>query len=101
MASYMELRAAFGNGDLANRIEVALIIAAQAITVEDAGTANHANRLIWARKAFVQTASLRDQMLMAVLATNKDLTIAQIQGATDAELQTAVDAAVNTFADGS
>ena len=31
MATYMELRALFGNSDLSNRIEVACIIAAEAI----------------------------------------------------------------------
>ncbi|HUW81178.1 MAG TPA: hypothetical protein VMZ31_00105 [Phycisphaerae bacterium] len=101
MASYVELRQLFGNGDLRNKIEVACIVAAEAIRTEDAGTANHANRLIWAKKAFSSPNGIRDEMLMALLAANKDSTVQDITGVTDEPLQTLVNAAVDVFADGS
>jgi len=100
MATYSELRQLFGNGDLANKIEVAVIVAAEVIRSEDAGTANHANRLLWAKKAFANTYGIREEILKAVLAANKAATVATITGATDAVLQTAVDSVINLFADG-
>ncbi len=101
MATYQELRDLFTHGELRNKIEVACIVAAEAIRVEDAGTENHVNRLVWARAAFSNPNSIRDQMLMALLASNKDTAVAAITGVSDAALQTLVDAAVNMFADGS
>ncbi len=101
MATYIELRSLFANSPLKNRIEVACIIAAETIRNEEVGTPNHANRLIWAKKAFVQLATIRDQMLMALLASNKTASIAAITGILDEALQTLVDDAVDIFADGS
>ena len=100
MATYTELRGLFGHGDLQNRIEVAIIVAAEAIRNEDAGTANHANRLVWAKAAFSNTLVIRDYMLMALLAANKALTVEQITGVSDAALQTAVNEAIDIFATG-
>ena len=101
MASYLELRSLFGNGELRNKLDVAIVIAAEAIRNEDVGTTNHANRLTWAKAAFNNPRSKADEMLMALLAANKDLTVAQIEEATDSAIQTRVDAAVDVFADGS
>ena len=101
MASYSELRQLFADGDLKNKLDVACIIAAETIRTEDAGTTNHANRLLWAKAAFSSPRSVSEQMLMALLAANKDVTVASIQAATDAAIQTKVDAAVDVFADGS
>jgi len=101
MATYIELRGLYGNGDLENKVEVACIVAAESIRNEDAGTTNHANRLVWAKSAFSNPNTVAVQMLMALLAANKDLTVAQIEGASDAAIQTAVDNAVDIFADGS
>lgn len=101
MATYAELRQLFNDSTLRNRVEVACIIVAEAIRVEDGGTANHANRVIWAKQAFISPGSVRDQMLMALLAANKDASVATIQAAIDGTIQAAVDAAVDMFADGS
>lgn len=100
MATYVELRQLFGNDALRNKIEVAVIIAAEAIRTEDAGTANHANRLIWAKQAFENPTSVAVKMMMALLAANAAATVAAITGATDAVIQGLVNAAVNVFADG-
>ena len=100
MATYAEIRSLFNHDSLRNLIEVAVIVAAEKIRTEDAGTANHANRLVWAKSVFESPTGAATRMLMALLATNRALTVVQITGATDASIQTAVDAAVNVFADG-
>jgi len=101
MATYAELQNLFSDDALKNKVEVACIVAAESIRTEDAGTENHANRLAWAKAAFQNPRGTRNQMLMALLAGNKDLEPAAISGATDAQVQAKVDAAVNVFADGS
>lgn len=100
MATYLELEDLFGNGTLKAKIRAAVIIAAESIRTEDPATANHANRLIWAKQAFSNTESAVSEMLKATLAANKDASVAQITGASDATVQAAVDAAVDIFADG-
>jgi len=100
MATYMELRQLFSDGDLKNKIEVACIVSAEAIRTELASVPNHDNRLLWAKAAFSNPNSIREQMLMALLAANKDSTVAAIQSVTDGALQTLVDEAVDIFADG-
>lgn len=100
MAEYSDLYQLFAHGDLRNKIRVAVIIAAETIRNEDGGTTNHANRLLWAAEAFANPKSVADKMLMALLASNSELTIAQITGASDAAIQTKVDAAVDIFATG-
>lgn len=101
MATYNELRGLFNHDGLRNKIEVACVIAAEAIRTEDAGTDNHANRLTWAKQAFSNPSSIRDEMLMALLAANKDAAPETITAVSDSTLQTLIDAAVNVFADGS
>ena len=101
MATYLELRSLFGNGDLKNRIEVACIIAAEAIRTEAVETDNHANRLIWARQVFVSPRAVSERMLMALLAANEGVAVGSITGASDAVLQARIDATVDMFADGS
>jgi len=101
MATYQELRRLFADGLLKNQIEVACIVAAEAIRTEDVGTANHANRLVWAKAAFTNPNVIRERMLMTLLAKNKDAAVGTIQTVSDATLQTLVDASVDLFADGS
>jgi hypothetical protein len=101
MATYTELRALFGNDDLRNKVEVAVIIAAEAIRGESVETDNHANRLVWAKAAFSKPQSVSDRVLMSLLAAYSGETVGVITGASDAAIQTAVNNAVNIFADGS
>ena len=100
MATYLELRQLFGNGDLLNQIEVACIVAAYMISNEDPGTSNHTNRLVWAASVFQSTRPVAEKMLMAILAANKDSSVAAIEGASPALLQTTVDATIDLFATG-
>lgn len=101
MATYAELRGLMADNLLRNKVEGACIVAADAIRIEGDETTNHANRLIWAKRAFTNPGATAKQLLMAVLAANKALTVAAILGATDEQIQTNVDAAVDVFADGS
>lgn len=107
MATYPEIRALFGNDDLRGKIEVAVIIAAESIRVEDPQPPNHASRLTWAKATWGNPEPIAKRMLMALLAANKDLEVGDaetpgtILGATPAQIQAKVDAAVNVFADGS
>ena len=101
MATYAELRQLFGHNELKNKVEVACIVAAETIRAEDPGTTNHTNRVIWAKAAFNNPSAVGAQMLMALLAANKDTATVAITGASDSAIQTKVDAAVDVFADGS
>lgn len=101
MATYDELLSAAGNTGLLNKVRMACVVSATAIMLEVAGTTNHANRLLWAKSVFSDTAAAGAKMMWPVLAQNKAFTLAQIVGADDATVQTAVDAAVNVFANGS
>lgn len=98
MATYDELLTAAEHAGLNKKIRVAVIVAAEKIRVEDAGTANHSARLAWAKAVFTSPDEEAQRMLWAVLAQNRAFTFAQITGADDTAVQTAVDAAVNVFA---
>lgn len=100
MATYAELYNLHNDSGLKNKVAVAVLVAAEAIRIEDGGTTNHTNRLIWAASALQNPQSEAIRMYWSVLAANKDLSVAQIQGATDSAIQSNVDAAVDLFATG-
>lgn len=100
MATYAELYDLRSNSALRNKIAVACVIAAEAIRTEDGGTANHANRLLWAKGAFANPDFEAGRIMTAVLAQNASATVAQITSATDATILTAVQNAINVFATG-
>ena len=101
MATYAELFSLRNDSALRNKVMTACIVAAEVIMNEDGATANHANRLVWAKKIFANPGLEADRMLMAVLAANRTETISNIQSATDSIIQANIDAHVNLFADGS
>lgn len=98
MATYAELITASTNAALKDKIRVAVVVAAETVRTENGATANHANRLLWAKRVFNRPLDAAEDMLWAVLAQNKNATFANIIGATDAQVQTNVDAAVDVFA---
>jgi len=100
MATYTELFNQGSDSAFRNKVSVAVCVAADAIRVEDVATANHANRLIWAKQALENPRAIAQNMHFAILVANRDFTVAQIQGATDAAIQTNVDACVDVFAQG-
>ena len=101
MATYMELKAIFGHSDLNDKIEVAVIIAAETIRTEDPGVTNHENRMTWAKQAFANPVGTAKQMIMAMLAANNALAVGAITGASDSAIQASIEVAINVFADGS
>lgn len=98
MATLAELQGLFSDAGLLPKIEAACVIAAEAIRVEAANTANHSARVAWAKQVYTSPSTVAQYMLKAVLAQNSTLTVAQLQGASDAAIQAAVNAAVNMFA---
>ena len=101
MATYEELHGLFeGSSALKNKVKVAVIVAAESIRNEDGGTANHANRLLWAAEAFENPGGVAGKMLMAVLAANKAAAVGAITSASDTTIQANVDAVVDLFATG-
>lgn len=98
MATYDELHDLQNNNPLLEKITVAIVIAADAIRSEAAGTTNHANRLVWAKSAFADPRGIRSQVLWAVLAANKSASVTNISGASDAAIQANVDAVVDVLA---
>ena len=100
MATYTELFGLKDESTVINKVVVACVVAAETIMGEDGGTTNHANRLIWAASVFQNPNSEAQRMYWALLAANVDLTIAQIQDASDSAIQTQVYAHVDLFATG-
>lgn len=98
MASYVDLNQFRSNSDLLGRVTIACLVAAEGIRAEDPSVPNHANRVIWARQAFLHPDEIARAMLGALLAVNSGLTVTQIQGVTDVQIQTGVNNAVNLFA---
>lgn len=88
MATLLELKGLFKDSDLHDKVQSALIIAAQ--NVLD-GTPTAAEQT-YAAHIFNNPASESKKALMSVLAANSSATVSQIQNATDAAIQTNVTA---------
>jgi len=95
MAFYTDLRGLFNDDELKNRVDIAVIVAASDLIL-GAPTIND-NK--WAAAALGNTRQESIKAFKAVVAVNKDMTIAQITGASDAALQTAVDNVVSSLVD--
>ncbi len=90
MATYTELRDLFSDDTLRNRVEVAVIVAADGLL---AGTPT-TDQQKWATAVFDSPRREGNKAYMAVLAANSGATVAQIQSATDAAIQANVDSVV-------
>ena len=97
MAIYSELHDLLNDGALLDKIEVAAIIAAHDIVGGSA--ANQIQLDKWAEQTLGNPRSMAKRLIPFVLAANKGVTVAQIQGATDNAVQANVNAAINLFAD--
>lgn len=93
MAAYLDLRGLFSDADLSNKIDIAIIVSANDLL---SGTPT-ASEQKWAAHVFSAPRAESQKALMAVLAKNKALTKAQIQGATDSAIQTQVDSVVDSL----
>lgn len=101
MASYIEINDLMRNETLLGRVATAIAVEAVAISNESPTVTNHANRLLWAKKALINPKGMAQFILPALLGQNASATVAQISGISDAQVQSAVSATVNLFADGS
>lgn len=98
MATYAELYELGSNASLRNKLTVAALVAAQAVMVEAGSVENHAKRMLWAAQVFADPNGMGQKMLMAALAANAAMSVAQITSASDAALLSTVQAAINLFA---
>lgn len=98
MATYAELLAAANDDGLRQKVLVAVLVAAEVVRTENAQTANHANRLAWAKATFQNPEPARDAMVRALLVQNRAVAVALILAADDATVQAAVNTAVDVFA---
>lgn len=101
MATLTELSGLLNDPTLTDKCRGAVLVAANVIKNEDSGTANHANRLKWAKLVLNDPSGQATRMLRAVLAVNNAATLAQITAADDATIQAAVNGAIDILADGS
>lgn len=101
MATHTELFSLRNNSELRNKVVSAVVIAAETVMNEDGGTANHVNRLLWAKAVFANPNSEAGRMFWAVLAANSAASLETITGASDSAIQTNVDDHIDLFADGS
>lgn len=95
MATLQELRSLFNDSDLTEKVEAAVVIAANTLLSGSPTAAQKA----WAAAVFSAPKNEASKALMAVLAENSSATVAQIQQATDAAIQTAVNGVVQVLVD--
>lgn len=105
MATLAEINdVAAGGNALADKVKGAMLVAAQAIITEDTQTANHANRLKWAKRVFADVNGNADDVLKAVTvwanAVDTDITPAEMNALSDSTVVSYVAAVINVFADG-
>lgn len=93
MATLLELRALFGDSDLMNKTESAVIIGANTLL----GGTPTADEQKWAAGAFASPNAEAKKAWMAVLASNSTLTVATIQAASDTAIQGNVDDVIPTL----
>lgn len=99
MATLIELynlRYGVGGAELKNRIEMQLGKTAQYILIENPATANHAERLNWAKLTLRDPQTMVEKMHSAILT---DATIsANGAASTDLQIESAVAAQIDVFA---
>jgi len=100
MATYEDLYTLWQDDTLKRQLAIAVMVEAEVINQELVTTPNHIERRAWAARALALPTTEGQRMLGAVLAANQDLTVAQIQGASDAAIQAKVSAAVDLVAMG-
>lgn len=97
MATLQELYNLWHEGsDLRARVAAACAKASNDVLNEDAGTANHANRLVWARTTLMDIDAMATRMFWAVIS---NATIAAAgNAATDNDIQWVVNSWIDSFA---
>lgn len=101
VATYEQLSGLIQSSENAGQIAGAVIAVAEAIRNEDAGTANHANRVKWASRAWSSPSQVANEMRGAIYSRYADIALGTGLTMTDEQARTAVADAVDVFADGS
>lgn len=97
MATYLELYSLTTDTTLRQKLTVAILVACEAIRVEANNTPFHSNRIAWAQQAITNAEGEANKAIGLLLAANKALTVAQINGVTDTVIQSSLDALINTL----
>ena len=100
MATYIELRELHSDATLLAKVYIAVLKAVELVVTEDVGTANHANRLLWAKETLVNPVRMAKTMYPYILAANSSATVAQIQSASDASVQSNINSIIDVVATG-
>ena len=95
MATYKELNVLFTDALLRDRVETAIVIAAEGILSVDP-TGKEAE-VQWAADVIANSGKHGSDALKLVLAANKDISVANIQGASDSNIQSNVDDMVDAL----
>ena len=99
MATLSELfNLRYGTTTLKNRLTASVAKSAQAVMTEDAGTANHAQRIKWAQGALANAPAMAESMLWGLL-SNATI-VAAGEAATDNDIDFVVASLIDTFATG-
>jgi len=94
VATYKELFELRADSPLRNRVSVATVVKAQDLIAAVTPTAAE---ITWANNTLTNAAGRAQTLLGYVLAANKSLSVAQIQGASDLDIQTEVDTAADAM----
>jgi len=97
MATLQELyNLRYESSNLKNRVVAAMAATAITIIQEDAGTAHHTERVVWAKGALQDTRGEADRLMWGVLAVSS--VVSAGEAVTDTVLQSAVDLIVGKYA---
>lgn len=86
----------FSDNSLKNRVTMACIVAAKNVFGEDAGTTNHANRLVWAKACFSEPQRIGSEMFRSAVQLMSDPS--NIDSVTDTAIQNGVNGLVDQMA---
>jgi len=98
VATLSELHSLLSDDSLQNKVRGAVLKMAIAVVFEDAGTANHANRLAYAKAALNDVNGAADDIVKYVIGANASSTAAEILALSDSTIQDHVNASLAIFA---
>jgi len=102
MAGFEEMQQIANRSEFLRRVEYALKKAAIAVMAEDGGTANHAERVVYATKVIDGEASIAEAskgvVTNATLTSSGDLSASPLFGISDGDLEFTVNSMFDAFA---
>lgn len=107
MATYQELRDLQRSEVFLDKVEFAIVVAAETIFADGDTTdppwdqTNNANRKVWAREGSLNPRGMAEAFAGQVLAANKGVSVATILAASDTAIQNNVNAIIDSYANGS